>query len=682
MHKSLGISTYLHRRFRGCTQLGYLIITLGMIATARPVGAIQSAKPSATRMDLATIVPDSCHFFVQIHRLSHLNRSLERSHAWPLLSFLNSDSIGPKSSEELYELLETTLGFEPEVERAALNQIDIALAAPSLSKLDEAVWLLHVSDTKLLDRWFPQQKVQDGAPAHSVRLFMTRSGFRVALHDDVLAIGRQWGPKSLLMQVVSRMTQRREHTLRDRNLYQQLASHLPPSPLAVIYLSSAMKKPLELAKILPLSGPMRGIAISIHEEAETLSITIRGMMDELHHVTPLSEASLDRFARLPITTVLAWAMKLDTQEIVSREGPAALQNARRRFAGWLRAVMAVGKHAPSSGIGEDPHALFIWGQDLREDRSSLQAAFMVESDQGPVVVQSISTLAERLIRITEAFEHRIGPSSLQVTKTAHLGIDLYSVSLREYSKRSKRPIAQILASVEPTWAYWNGWVVFALSQDHLKRILDAQLGIAPGLSYLRDFQSLIRGTKQRTLITYAQPGMGSELLDVWVVSMERGETSLLDTKMWNDLMMERQIRHSPLGIGMRIKQDPGRVVVVNVYPGTVADGRLHSGDQIIGMDHELLSLNAPNSDLRLRWLRSRATPGPTLRVIRDGRLMDVTLIKKLKRDSTGKSLLAPVEALKEMTTLGHSLRSVSYHVLPAEDRVYAAKLTIRFNNPN
>ena len=62
--------------------------------------------------------------------------------------------------------------------------------------------------------------------------------------------------------------------------------------------------------------------------------------------------------------------------------------------------------------------------------------------------------------------------------------------------------------------------------------------------------------------------------------------------------------------------------------------------------------------------------------------MDITFDQGSKKDLLDKNHLAPVEALKEMTKLGHTLRSVSYQVLPSEDRVYSANLTVRFNNPD
>lgn len=653
-----------------------LVFVLNLTALC---SAVQPSNPGQDGIHFAPYVPDTCQLYIQVRRLSDLNRALERTRARPLLSLLTGDDIETDASADVYALIAEVLGLESKVERAVLDQVEIGLASMSLSNLDEAVWFVHISDDAQLDRLFPPDQRSQSGTAGSIQYFSTQTGLMVGKHKNVLAISRLWGAQSLFTQILSRMTTTESTTLMNDDSFRALTRQLPHDFLALVYVANQSDNPANVKRLIPFSGSLGKTLISLRENEDTLDITILGTVLKPTRQTPLSLATVNRFAHLPQTTVMAWARELDTEDIVESTGPQVLRTATKRFSRWLSAIFDDQQVDQPSKPRANPQAIFIWGQDLREGRSALQAALMIESKIGSGIMQRIKLLANRLISVTRALESHIDENSLKVEKSSHLGVDLYYVSLANYGLRSKRPVAQILKNIEPAWAYWNGWVMIALSQDHLRRVLDSQLGLSPGLSHQQGFQSLLRSTKNRSIMVHAQPSMASDLLQDWMQSMKRGEPSLLESKRWDDLMLGRRIRHNSLGIGMRTTQNPGRVVVVRVYPNTLAYGHLKPGDQIIGIDGELLSLNRPNADLRKRWLKSMSSSGMKLRVIRHGKQKDISLSKPQQRATPSPNPIALADALEELTSLGRSLQSVSYHVQPTVDDLFSATLTLRFN---
>ena len=101
-------------------------------------------------------------------------------------------------------------------------------------------------------------------------------------------------------------------------------------------------------------------------------------------------------------------------------------------------------------------------------------------------------------------------------------------------------------------------------------------------------------------------------------------------------------------------------------------------DRIIGIDGQLLAMKSPNRDLRRRWRESEAQPGPTLRVERKGKLLDITHPRTERDALLSKVLVAPAEALRQLAALTQTVDFATLETPLTESGQFAARLSLRF----
>jgi hypothetical protein len=439
--------------------------------------------------------------------------------------------------------------------------------------------------------------------------------------------------------------------------------------------------PLDPVATSPWWPAVDRAVLGLYEGQGRIHVAIRASLAAPHSKPELSAAAVERLLQLPQTTLFASATTVDLEAAYEATTKSPLPGTLGRYLALLRGIWSPPLEVPDGRPPQlGPHVIAAWGQDLTEGGTSPQLVVMVECTDGRAVRDKARETAERMIRLIRVIEPAEVANALTITQSRHLGVTIQRVSLTDYVKKSRLPLVKLLAGAEPAWAVWNGWLYFALSHQHIERIIDAQFGLLPTLATVPDVRALRpprAGPAGWAVLSIIQPGLATDVLDQWLKAYEAESPSLLDPIWWPGQTSVGGPEQRRLGIGVRVGQEPGAVVVARVYPNTAAEGRLQPEDRIIGIDGHLLSLTSSNTDLRKRWAESTARPGPTLRVWRGGTAIEMVLPKKAREESEAEARIRPADAVRELASLGRTLEFVSFAVNVSDERHYSARLSLR-----
>jgi hypothetical protein len=639
---------------------------------------VRAQRPtSVTSVPFAEYVPASANLFVSVPRLDKADEALQRAHAARLVPLLAGRSGGDGTPFDLLRAVMGLIELDRSVPSEALMESQIGVAAGSWTDFGRAVWFLRPRQPEVIERWFPPERRIVRGTAQATRFFRTPSGVTVYLHDGTAVVSRHWGPESLLHATTQLMTHGGGEALSRSAVFRNLVAHLPADCLGTAYVAVGDQSTGD-QRASPLGLPsIKECVLALYERDQRLNIAIQAAVATPRPVRKLSREAVARLLRLPHTTLFASVMTFDFSEALESAPTGRPDHSWARYLTLLAAIAAEpdGVFGRLADLG--PHVVLAWGQDLRESRSAPQLAVLIESREEAAGNALARRFADTVIGLVHAIEPGAVAADLAIREHRHLGVPVYSIPLKAYAAESELTAMKILADAEPSWAVWKGWLILALSRDHLERILEAQLGMFPVLASVEDVQALHGRHTARSAIAVVQAGLAANVLNQWVAASKRGSNSLLDPAWWARAAPAPPVTKPRLGIGMKVDQEPGVVVVARVYPDTAADGRLMPEDRILGIDGALLSLSSPNADLRDRWTASQSAPGPTVRVLRADRVMDITLPKLLRRTALADPRISPADAVGELASLGRAIPFLSLAVQPTDDTHFSALFSLR-----
>ncbi|MFQ5495942.1 MAG: PDZ domain-containing protein, partial [Phycisphaerae bacterium] len=350
-----------------------------------------------------------------------------------------------------------------------------------------------------------------------------------------------------------------------------------------------------------------------------------------------------------------------------------------RYAALLGVIERGAQPLPEPERHLGPHAIAVWGQELRADSITPQIALMIECDDSPAVRQRLFRVTQRITRLIRWLDPSLTQANLTIQQSRHFGTTIYHVPLTAYAAASKLPMARLLGGADPAWTISNGWLIVALDRPHVERILDAQLGLFPTLANVRDVQPLRRRPVNRSILSVVQPDLAAAALDKWLAAAASGAASPLNPSWWRAGSASADDPAKVLGIRLSEPSPAGAAAVASVEPGSPAAERLQPGDRIVAVDGTVLALTAAAADLRARLRQSTTATGPTWRFERGGVFQEVVLPRPDNDDAPTAQGIDPTAAVRELAALARALQFASLAVDASEPMYYSAILSLRFN---
>ena len=687
--------------------------------------ALGQGPPShiARPAPFARYVPASAKLFVRSRRLAEVDEALHRAHAWRLLPLLSGTPTDAPPFD-LRTAVMRFLGPDSTISVDQLMRAEMGIAASSWSQLGGAVWYARIQDEADLDRWFPGRRSNRGGNPRKAYSFRTDDGIRVCVHGSVIAMARREGGISLLRETMALMRGRSGDALQANSQYRSLLKQLPPRPLAVVYMAGADTEKAGKSHSSRLWPAIDRAVVGLYEGDGRIELAIRARLLTPHRKGRISRSATNRLMRLPQTTLFAAAFTVDFAQTVARAAADPTSGSMGRYLTLFEALRGASgiDRQPTTTLGEQ--VIVAWGQDLSQGGSTPQLALLLECVDARALRDEVNTVARNLVNLLKTFDSgaRTHPPTIQ--HSTHLGTAVTHVPLRSYAQRSEVPLVRLMGNLEPAWATIGNWFVFALSRDHLERILDAQIGLSPQLAGVRDLRALSRRDENLMVLAAMRAGLATDVLDRWLRAFDQGQPSLLDKAWWlplgdseaatqrSSLAAQRSslagqgsssagqgsslsgqgsssaaqrsslagrrssvdtTRHFGIAIkanaedGQDTRDRPGAIEVARVLADTPAAGRLQVGDRIIGIDGALLDLSRPGADFHRRLAKSTAATGPTIRVQRGTTTLDVLLPLYPNRDP--KQTARPKGNRKEGSTQNTSVEHRPS--LPEEGQAHA-----------
>jgi len=653
---------------------------IGLIAAAMFAVGAEAQTPPAEPMRpaaFARYVPSSAPLFIATRELDELNQALSRAHAWSFLPLLAGGAAPAGAPFDLRAAVKSFVGPASSINVDDLMHTELGLVAGGWSELGSAVWLVRLADKERLDRWFPREKRISGGDGRPVPFFRTDDGVMVSVRDDIACLARRRGSGTLLRDTMSLVIRGGENALAESAVFRELSSYLPADALAFAYVAAGKRT---------TSGRMSGVlgpsidqaVVGLYEGGGRIDVAIRAALSAPRRHAPLSAQAVDRFLKLPQTTLFAAATTVDWDQLYKAAAETDVNAGLVRYTTLLAGFRDPASSPPAPFPKPGPHVILAWDQDLQPGSYTPQLAVMIECAEAAALSDELVQIVNNSIKVIAALDGANGGRRLTIEESTHLGTRIRHVPMGEYAQQSRLPLVGLLKGTEPSWAVVGNWLVAAVNRRQLERILDAQHGLVPTIAAVSDVREMSRRTADRNMLSILQAGLASGVLERWLREFEAGSPSLLDPAWWTATGRSDPGAGRQLGIGMQAIQAPGTVIVARVYAESPADGRLRPGDRIIGIDGQLLDLASPNADLRARLGRGDAASGPTLRVQRDGTTLDVILPREGDDSRHWSAGVKPADAVRELASLARSLQFASFAVLASEETRYAARLSLRF----
>ncbi len=646
-----------------------------------PPVAPSPAAPEAAPAPLARYAPDSAGIFLTLQAPREVDRVLDESDAGSLIELLTSGTLSTR--RDVNHWLDGLLADRYPVRVADLADLEVGLAARSWKDFEHAVWYIRLADPAVVERWFPRDTRSPDHDLGDVQFFTTSAGVVVAVRDGVLAMGRQSMPGSLLGETLDVMADVEARPLIESAAYRRLGADLPPGSIATAYIRAT--PPAEGAGFggRLLASVADAVLVSAYPSGRRVEVVLRTVGSQAPDAGTLSAEAMEQLQQLPHNTLFAWATSIDLQTVFDRAVARADRpwlSSHLALLGGLLASPERREQGLLRGIG--PSVLLAWGGTPgRTPAEALRLAVLVECQDARAVAAELEAGLRRL------FENAPPPADGEaapaeppaIRASTYLGSRVVQVPLRELAARLRLVLPEAL-DIEPVFTVSGRWLILGTTGQQVREILSARNGKLSSLGRLGDVRQACRGAQPCGSVWVMQPKLGAGQINRWLAAYQRGEPSVADADRWRNAPSAEQATVRWYGIGMRAEQTPGVVYVAVVHPDTAAAERLQPGDLIVGVDGELLSLEAPNADLKARLLRRESGSGPILRVLREGETIDLPLalpaasaVAQPKIDLAG--------ALEELTALLRPVRFVTCSVETPQSGVTSARLTFRFDRP-
>ena len=637
--------------------------------------AEQSGVP---RSSLAHRVPAEAEVFIELGGLQRNAEQLRRAHLWTLVRVLCGETVADTDNPVDWQaLVQRYLGMTPEEALTDLFGYRVVVAAPSWSRLADAVIVIRLRNPKVLAPVVESSRLKSTRQQGNVWIHETKAGLKVATDGQYAAFARTAGDGSMFEGVVEILCGANTPVLARMPDFAALVGGLSRGYMGYLFIGTAGEQGGSLAGVLP---DLRATVVGMYVRGERLDFEVSAKLSEPRDQPQRALVDVNRLERLPDTTLLAWATSCDWYEAYDSLLEGDVSADMRRYIELIRSVLDADAFRRDVVAWLAPRVILVWDR-LRGGPDTPQLAILLESwDAEGVALDLATTFAEFAERL------RNKPASEEawplVYPADNLDTEILTVPLMEQSATSPDfgSSATPRFSMQPSFAAMDGWVIIAASPEHVVQLLKAHEGWIPSLGSISELQAdQQRFGPDAVLMAVGQPAMASAVLTSW-----RNERESAGASLFGRLLARRQAKPTAassdqrkvLGIGIRKDEAPGSVMVVRVDEDKPAGGLLQIGDRIIGVDGKLLSLDSPGADLRAK-IAQRTKASLSIRVRRDGQILDVVIPLPKPAAKRSESLLDPAEVLRQLQILGRSLSYAVYSVAESPPDQFRAHVSLR-----
>ncbi|NOT01973.1 MAG: hypothetical protein HOP29_15265 [Phycisphaerales bacterium] len=630
---------------------------------------------------LADIVPASAGLFLEINPLESPDGSSRSRNALMLIEMV----VGPVQNPDLpgndwRRILLDALGLQSGDQARELLKHQIALVAPSWDRLGEAMIVIrHRPDDRLLNDVFRPDDADSLDARGNVAVFRTRTNLSAATDGACLVISQRRDPASLYRGTVKRMLGDGPPALSADAGFDEQIRALPPGRDITVYVRPAAT-PDAASPPTFLSSVLSSMAAGVYLRDDYIHFAFSGTGARAAVDRPSATLSVGDLKELPLTTVAAWCTPIDVSSLfralldrhVGADAPAYVQ--------FFKTMLNVDEFDERVLSRLGPGAMVVWDQDLGTGSELPQLAVILKAQDAPQCASRMADTVQLVVNWQDIRERDRSGRRLQLSRSDYLGTTLFEVAFPNAGGDADRH--HLLSAVRPAFAAVGESLVIAFSADHVRNIIDARFGLAPTLEALPGMASTLRvQDTEPFLMGVAQPALAAQIVGTWLRQTDRGPMRWL---MDDDASPFRRVSASAdrpftLGIGTQPGPRPGTVHVARVYDGGRAAGQLTPGDTIVGVNGQLLGLDAASRDLRRMVGRFPDGGSWVFRVERGDAVVDVTI----PAPQPAVAGIDPTTALRQLQALFRRIDFGSIRATETSPDRFTAHLTLRFtDDPN
>lgn len=660
----------------------------------------------APKPQLTSVIPAEAGLVVDVPCLKDLDAVSRRTGLYQLLPALAGRAAPLADASDLRRAVAGWTGVTQAPLLDRLMECEAAYVASSWSDLSGAVLIVRVKDEGWVNDWFPPH-AREGARREDRTLTFESGPLQVAVRDRVIALTRKPSTGSWHARVIELMQSKKPSGWSDEQVYKKCLSSSAQTPVLVIGLNAPnVASSADGARSSPWS--FEHLVACVRDTEGRLDVDVRARPSLTAASVSGSRVS-EVFRRLPSTTLAAWATTWSTDSILhdwlskgqaSRPGQPfemfsesqPLREAIEQVLPMLRdrVILVWGQpdpnrpHVPQVGLFiECPNAVEV-ARNLRDSLTSGVSApsFVARPVGADDDASPPGGADESGAALTPGAEATPAPPLDATAAAVPFNVDIrhrYGIPLM--TLRLDRPaVAPDNADSDangfrPSFAAIDGWLIATLTDDYLVSLIEAHHGLRSTLGALPDVAGMQDRPARAGTLAVLQPALASGVLTNWLTAFQNGRPSPFDPSAWpgNERMIAR------LGVVAEATPTPGAVVVADVRPDALGNGRLQPGDRILGVDGQVLSVQETELDLRRRLVQSRRVHGPILRIERHGDLMDVEF--PMPEFEAALSFERAMPMLRRLALVGSRVETACLSTWQGAGDEIAAHVSLRMSAP-
>jgi len=674
---------------RGSGLLARLGVTLAIVLM------IAGVAGAAERVSLARFVPSRVGFFVELNNLRQARRTWQLDKLWNSVAGLaGAQTRGPGPLDLWRGQLERALGMSADEALDVLLGDQVAVAAPTYGALSAGVLIARVSNPGRIDELVARQRVVEDKPVARVRRYRTGNRVWLARIDDIVVVSTGFRGTALLEDVARLLAGVSGDPLADSEVYKSEVRALPPGFQGLVYFderpSQSTSRPTTRPTVTIPPWPQleRGV-IGLIARDGGLDAELRGAMAVPSPLREVESVSAETLTHLPADTLLAYATSLDY-----------LAEVRRIHAGehpqlglYLALFLALsGQSEPDNKVIESlgPQTVVVVGQSRPGETE--KPSYIRPMMSVMVQVKDPAPVAETVHQSVIGFVAVLNVQSLGGNRRANLRVErikhgpdtLHHVDLRQFLPPLTRCV--YFHTLDPCWTVSDRWLIVSTHPEHVMQILDARRrpqleeGARSPLRPATERAFVGGGGEQVSSVLVSQSALSAGVVQSWLDYFARNHPQMFEPNWWQAMLHRREGDRVTLGVGLSpVTDHPGKLDVTKVLPGWPADGKLRTGDRIVGVDGRLLAADDPRADFNLAVRVRKHRDRVRLRIERDGRSRNVNI--PLPPDRPRPADFDPIRTLRNLTALAEQFSSGSYTVWRSEPHRFNARVTLTLAPP-